>query len=203
MNQQAVLLSMHYLPCIEWFKHYLSAQSVLIEQNENYLKQTYRNRTVILGANGPLSLTIPVKKIAPKTTMADMLIDNSMKWQHQHWGSIVSSYQSSPYFMYYEHYFASYYTQPFDSLFAFNKGLLDTVLKIMKVEKTYELTTSYRQEYTDRIDLRQSISPKTTSALTFQSYLQVFTEKFPFEPNLSILDLLFNKGPESVQYLAS
>lgn len=189
------VFSLHYLPCIEWFSFWLKSENAVIDVHEHFVKQTYRNRTRILSANGPLDLSIPVKKQAHHTPMNQMRIENDFTWQHQHWQTIVSAYQSSPYFEHYQPYFEVLYQKEFNLLKDWNEVLLLQCLKLMKVEKKIEFSSSYIEDSGQIVDYRKSISPKVASAFLHQPYLQVFTEKFSFQPNLSILDLLFNKGP--------
>jgi hypothetical protein len=198
MNNAPAILSLHYLPSIEWFHHFLAGDTV-IDIHEHYLKQSYRNRCVILSANGPLALTIPVKKKDSKQPLATIEIENDFNWQKQHWEAIRSAYNSSPYFEFYAHYFEPFYTKPFTHLYAYNKALIELCLKLMKTGKPLVLSTKYIQE--EDHDLRNSIHPKKPSGINNKPYLQVFTEKFPFQPNLSILDLLFNQGPASRDYI--
>src|SRR6478609_707173 len=139
-----IILSSHYLPCIQWFQAFLSGgEEVVIEVHEHFLKQTYRSRTTILSANGKLALTIPVKKAANHTPMNEMRIENDFAWQHQHWQAIVSAYNSAPYFLYYQDYLKPLYEQEFTSLVEWNKVLLKVCLKLMKVD----VEPVYSQQY--------------------------------------------------------
>jgi hypothetical protein len=192
------VLSLHYLPCIEWFQVFCT-DDCIIDLHEHFVKQTYRNRTVILSANGKLSLTIPVRKEAHHTSIADMKIDNEVRWQHQHWQAIMSAYNSAPYFLYYQDQLKPLFEKPYTSLTEWNTDLLLVCLKIMKAEKVPAFTQQYAEP--GEGDLRQLISPKVTSVQTYKPYLQVFSEKFAFEPNLSILDVLFNHGPRWREFI--
>ena len=189
-----IILSLHYLPCIQWFQSLLLEQDVVIDVHEFYLKQTYRNRTCILSANGKLALTIPVKA-ANHTPMVDVKIENDFAWQHQHWQAIVSAYNSAPYFLYYQDYLKPLYNQEFTSLVEWNKMMLSICLKLMKHEGEPVYSTQYCTKQPTDTDLRMAISPKNKVEVFTKPYLQVFAEKFPFESNLSILDVLFNHGP--------
>lgn len=203
MKQSAVLLSLHYLPCVEWFRNALITDTVVIEQHEHFIKQTYRNRTIILSANGPLALSVPVTKNQSKIPVNQVCIDNTVRWQHQHWESIRSAYNSSPYFMYYEHHFEPLYKGRHDLLFEYNMTLVNKILSLLKKEVLWNFTETYEAQVSGMADLRDSIHPKKTTDAIFKRYLQVFAEKYPFQKNLSILDVLFNNGPDSLQYIFS
>lgn len=189
-----IILSSHYLPCIQWFQAFLSEGVVVIDVHEHFLKQTYRNRTCILSANGKLALTIPVKA-ANHTPMLDVNIENDFPWQHQHWQAIVSAYNSAPYFLYYQDYVKPLYEQEFTSLVEWNKAVLKVCFKLMKLEAEPVYSNRYCVAQATDGDYRMVISPKNREEVLTKPYLQVFAKKFPFEPNLSILDVLFNHGP--------
>jgi hypothetical protein len=179
----------------------LTNEEVVIDVHEHFVKQTYRNRTNILSANGKLALTIPVRKTAHHMPMAQVEIDNSFRWQHQHWHAIQSAYSSAPYFLYYQDYLKPLYEKEFTHLVEFNDVILKVCLKIMKVELAVLLSDSYIRAEANDIDGRLLISPKKDSAFAGKHYLQVFAEKVPFEKNLGILDLLFNQGPRWPEYI--
>ena len=195
------IVSSHYLPCLQWFQVFLSQEDVVIDIYENYIKQSYRNRTTILSANGKLALAIPVKKLANHTPMIDVKIENDFKWQHQHWRSIKSAYGSSPYFLYYQDYFEPLYTKEYTHLVEWNVDMLTVCLKLMKVEKQLILTKNYQTSLSADLDFRNQMNPKIKSDFVGLPYLQVFTEKFPFESNLGILDVLFNHGPRWKEFI--
>jgi hypothetical protein len=191
-----LILSSHYLPSIEWFHALLTHEEVVIDVHEHFVKQTYRNRTTILAANGKLALTIPVRKTAHHIPMHEVEIENDFRWQHQHWQAILSAYSSAPYFLYYKDHFQPLYEKEFSGLLEFNQALLKVCLKLMKVEEeNIPLSNTYIHAKETDTDGRLLISPKKESTFVTKSYLQVFTEKHVFQQNLSILDLLFNKGP--------
>ncbi|MFA6261824.1 MAG: WbqC family protein [Bacteroidia bacterium] len=192
------ILSLHYLPCIDWFMVFLN-QETIIDIHEHYLKQSYRNRCVILSANGPLALTVPVKKKTQKQPMATLEIEYDFDWQKQHWESIRSAYNSSPYFLYYQDYFEKMYSTKPKCLIEWNMKLIETVLQCIKVECTMHFSTQYLKQ--ENNDFRERIHPKREHIFVHPLYMQVFAEKYPFHNNLSVLDLLFNKGPESREYL--
>lgn len=192
-------LSSHYLPCIQWFRIFCGQEESVIDIHEHFVKQTYRSRTVILSANGKLALTIPVKKEAHHMPMVEVKIDNEVRWQHQHWQAIMSAYNSAPYFLYYQDYFKPLFEKEFTYLVEWNSALLDVCIKLMKLEQK----PVYSEQYIEvtGIDYRKQISPKIQPETTGKPYLQVFSEKFPFEPNLSIIDVLFNHGPRWKEFV--
>ena len=197
-----IILSSHYLPCIQWFQAFLSeGEEVVIDVHEHFLKQTYRSRTTILSANGKLALTVPVKKAANHTPVVEMLIENDFAWQHQHWQAIVSAYNSAPYFLYYHDYFKPLYEQTCTSLVEWTKTLLTVCLKLMKLNREVVYSQQYCMAQSSDTDYRMVISPKNKELVLTKPYLQVFAEKLPFEPNLSILDVLFNHGPRWREFL--
>lgn len=193
------ILSLHYLPNVLWMSYFLT-NDCTIDVHEHYIKQSYRNRCVILSANGPLALTIPVKKTAHKMPVHQIEADATVSWQRQHWESIKTAYGSSPYFIHYAPYFEPLFNQRVTSLMDFEIDLLKLVIKLLKVEVVPKLSEHFI-EITAEMDLRKAISPKVKPAVEFSPYLQVFNEKFGFVPNLSIIDLLFNYGTRAKDYL--
>lgn len=173
----------------------------MIDVHEHFVKQTYRNRAVILSANGPMALTIPVLKTAHKMPVNSLITDNTVHWQRQHWESLKSAYGSAPYFIHYADAFEKIYTSPVTNLAAFEIELLQLCIKLLKVDLTLSFSESYVVCGDNNVDLRHQINPKIKPEATFKSYLQVFTEKFPFEANLSVVDVLFNHGPRSIDYI--
>lgn len=194
------VLSLTYLPNILWMRHFLTNNAV-IDTHEHFVKQTYRNRTIILSANGPLALTIPVQKTAHKMPMKTLKTDNTIHWQRQHWESIKSAYGSAPYFIHYADEFEKLYQSAPETLLEFEIDLLTLCLKLLKIDARIHLSETYIIPESDDTDLRKIITPKIKTKENFKPYLQVFAEKFPFEPNLSVIDVLFNYGPRSINYI--
>jgi len=197
-RQPSTILGIHYLPCISWFQHFLFDENVVLDQHEYFVKQSYRNRSIILSANGPLPLIIPVKKNISKQPINTIEIENAFDWQKQHWEAIRSAYNSSPFFEHYEHYFYKFYHTEFKNLLEFNLELIKICLKLMKVEKEFNLSVKYVIPINIDKDLREIIHPKKKVDTDFKPYIQVFVGKFSFVKNLSIIDVIFNHGNDAI-----
>lgn len=203
-----VLLSTAYWPNLHYFYYLLNSDTVTIECFENYHKQSYRNRTQILSANGKIDLSIPIKKINTKELIKDVEISYKEKWQINHWRAITSAYKNSPYFEFFEDEIRYFYSKEFAFLLEYNTEQLRLILKILKLKKDISFTSSFEKDPKTTLDLRDSIHPKKEFTNDFGvseklkiPYYQTFENKFDFIPNLSILDLLFNKGLETIDYL--
>jgi len=204
-HQHTVLLSSAYLPPVSYFYFLLKYDRINIEQFETYPKQTFRNRCEIMSGNGKLSLTIPVSKLQGNRTITkDVIISNTQRWQQNHWRAISSAYLNSPYFEFYRDEFETFYKENFGNLLQFNNQLMNCVCKIIDIRKEFVFTTSYNHSPDKVLDLRSVISPKKEMKREhFPEYIQVFSTKLGFIPNLSIIDMLFNLGPETLDYLKS
>lgn len=195
-----ILLPIFYLPPVSWFSVLLHQNSeVVFEQYENFPKQTYRNRANIYGANGKLSLIIPIHHNG-KRAMKDIEISYSENWQHLHWKSIKNAYQSSPYFEFYEDHLKQIFDSEEKSLIKFNLRALEIMLKLLKTEKAYSLNDEYARNPAE-INYREKFSAKQPSEFEMEEYYQTFSDKLGFLADLSILDLICNKGPESLTYI--
>jgi hypothetical protein len=172
----------------------------MIEASENYLKQTYRNRCMIATANGIQSLSVPVENpTTDKCPIKDVRISDHGKWRHLHWQALVSAYGMSPFFEYYQDDFAPFYERNHQFLFDFNEQLRLTVCELLDIQPEVHYTTGFHPVVQN--DFREIIRPKypeRDDSFESQPYYQVFQGKYGFLPNLSIVDLLFNMGPESV-----
>ena len=193
-----MLLPIFYLPPIYWFSKFLNEDQISLEQWENFPKQTYRNRTNIYGANGKLSLVIPIKHTG-KRQMKDIEISYAENWQKIHWKSIKTAYQSSPYFEFYEDKLGEIYNTDEPLLAKFNLRALEIIQDILKTEKSFSLTEEYIKLCDN--DFRGEFSVKNPSHRGLSEYYQTFSDKMGFIEDLSIVDLLCNKGPETINYL--
>lgn len=202
------LLETAYWPNLHYFFYILNNEHSCIEQFESYHKQSFRNRTQILTANGKLDLSIPVKKVKDPGITKDVEISYAENWQIKHWRAITSAYRNSPYFDFFEEEIFDFYNQQFPSLIQYNLSQLQLIFKLLKLKKEITLTADFEKQPTGILDLRGTIHPKKSYLLDInvkdflqKYYYQTFEDKFQFQPNLSILDLLFNKGLEAVDYL--
>lgn len=203
-GDKTVLLSTAYLAPVEYYMQMYLRPHVIIEKQDNYVKQTYRNRCTIVTANGLQVLSIPVvKPDTLKCLTKDIRIADHGNWRHLHWNAIISAYNSTPFFEYYEDGFRPFYEKKFEFLFDFNEQLREKVCSLLDIEPSVTYSLCYKPEAGfNEIDLRESIHPKKPFlSAEFKPYYQVFDTRFGFQPNLSIIDLLFNMGPESVLYL--
>lgn len=197
-----VLVSTAYLPPSEYFSLILKADEILIEKEENYLKQSYRNRCYILSAHGPQLLTVPVYLGSiHKTSIKDIRIDYSKRWQKVHLGAIVAAYNSSPYFQFYFDEIEHVISAKNEFLLDLNMQLSELIMKMMKMKVKPAYTTHFESPGSKEYDYRYSLSPKKTSGYRVKEYMQVFSEGNGFVQGLSVLDLIFNTGPEAGSYL--
>jgi hypothetical protein len=197
-----ILLSTAYLPPVEYFATIAGTDEVLIEKEENYLKQTYRNRCCILSANGRQILTVPVYQGSyHKTCIKDIRIDYSKRWQQVHLGAFTSSYNASPWFLHYFEVIEKIILKNHKYLLDLNTGLLTAVLNFLKLNINISYTTVFKPIGDDKNDFRYRISPKIKSNYQAKKYLQVFGQKAGFVPGLSIADLVFNMGPDAASQL--
>ncbi len=193
------LLPIFYLPPISWFHELLSDSEIVLEQYEHFPKQTYRNRANIFGANGTLSLIIPIKHNG-KRTMKDLEISYAEDWKSLHWKSIKTAYQSSPYFEFYEDRLTKIFEGKESHLVEFNLKVINIILDILKTQKAYSLNTQY-EKTPEMEDFRDKFSAKNESEYDMEFYYQTFSDKLGFLKDLSVLDLICNKGPESLTYI--
>jgi hypothetical protein len=195
------LFSTAYLAPVEYYGHLAICENPIIEAHENYIKQTYRNRCVIANANNIQNLIVPVHKFSNHTLISDIKIDNSPDWQKNHWRSILSAYGSAPFFIYYDYILEPFFQKKYTFLLDLNLELQEEILKLLKFDTKPRLTESFIHNPDAVPDFRSSISPKKKTELNFPSYYQVFSDRHGFLPNLSIIDLIFNIGPEARDYL--
>lgn len=199
-----VLLTSAYLPPIHYFSKLYSAPDVYLEGYDHYVKQTYRNRCVIAGPEGPLALTLPVVHAdkGGKTCTRDIRLSDHGNWPHLHCHALQSAYEKTAYFDYYCDDLLPLYERKWTFLMDFNTALTDCILSLLDLHPRLQLTTAYRDASAyEAEDFRETIRPKTAYSFDHsfrpKTYYQVFASRNGFLPNLSIVDLLFNMGPES------
>jgi hypothetical protein len=186
-----------YLPNIEYMSWVVSQEKVILITNNHYQKQTFRNRTEIYGANGKLKLSIPVvhKKAQQRQMDKEVEIHYGNSWQKDHWKSLEASYRSSPFFEFYEDDFSPFYLQKYGKLMDLNIALIQKILSLIDAE----VEIIYDQKASEEVSNLIIAKPQTLKE--YPHYHQVFESKHGFINNLSILDLLFNLGPQSLEYL--
>lgn len=206
----SAIFSTAYLPPVEYFVYILLSEDIWIEAHETYPKQTYRNRCYIYGSNGIESLNIPVNKpYGNKSKTGEIIISYDQSWQKKHWRAICTAYRKSPFFIYYQDLIEPFYKKPADKLklLDYNYILIKALLSEIGINKSIQYTDCFEKEKSVVMDFRTFINPKTKHytiqvSKIYPVYDQIFAYKYGFIANLSILDLLFNKGPDTLKYLA-
>lgn len=210
----AILSSTFFGP-VQWYQKLFRYPEVLIEHCDSYVKQTYRNRCLIATTNGVQALTVPVsvERIAEMGRMESETwkeernvcrVSDHGNWRHQHWQALQSAYGDSPFFEYYEDDLRPFFTDRWELLYDYNEAIRQKLCELLDIQPHVAFTQRYATTYADCHDFRTTIQPKHAAPdADFQPrrYYQVYEQKLGFVPNLSILDLLFNMGPESVFYL--
>lgn len=206
-----IVLPLAYLGSVQYFSKLCSGDDVVVDIHEHYIKQSLRNRCEILTAEGVTTLYVNIVK-APneaKLSVKDTRIDYSKRWQHDHWNSLVSAYRNSPYFDFYAERFEPFYQKKYDFLFDLNSELIVLILELLGRNTPLKFSGKYIDPATPGItDLRHCLSSKPRLHRPDQNfhpvpYYQVFSDKYPFAPNLSIVDLLFCEGPGARKILRS
>ena len=198
-----ICLQSEYLAPVAHYILAFHAKKILIETQEHYVKQSFRNRCEIASANGIMPLTIPIEKASVrKPCMKDMRISDHGNWRHLHWNAIRSSYNSSAFFEYYQDDFRPLYEKRYEFLLDFNEAMREVIFQSLELDKVIEYTSDYQKELNPSImDLRPFAEPQKEIELKtkvhLETYYQVFQNKFGFQSDLSIIDLLFNMGPEA------
>jgi hypothetical protein len=192
-----------YFPPVSYFVHLLRHETIYIEQMETFPKQTYRNRCEIMTAAGKSRLIVPITKPQGNHTLTrDIRICYREPWREQHWKTLQTAYSSSPFYSYYADSIRPLFESPEPSLLTHNQAILQTISRLIGIDLPVEITTDYMKEPLERSDYRKKFSPKSKSqVIEFPRYPQVFEYKYGFIPDLSLLDLLFNMGPETVMYI--
>mgnify|MGYP002624939725 CR=1 FL=1 len=201
------LLQTTYFGPVQWYQKLCRYDRCAIEQYDSYQKQTFRNRCVIATANGLQALTVPVScdpaEGSDKCLVKDVRISDHNQWRRVHWNALQSAYSESPYFDYYADDLRPFFERKYEFLVDFNEAIRQTVCQLLDIHPTVEYTTSYHtpQLTNDFRDVIHAKHPEHDPDFQPKPYWQVFGRRHGFQPNLSILDLLFCMGPESVFYL--
>ncbi len=188
-----------YFPTIYQYAKMLQSRKVVFEVEDNYQKQTYRNRCFIYGANGKQLLNVPVTKVSGKQKTKDILINYSANWQKEHVKSLISAYKSSPFFEFYIDELMPVFMEQKKYLLDLNISIFSKLNEALQIDIPFKMTADYGKEIDN--DFRYLVNAKKDITPNLPKYIQVFHEKHGFIPNLSILDLLFNEGPNAEMYL--
>jgi len=199
-----IILHPTYFPSIASFVSIAKADNLTFEVCDNYQKQTYRNRMFIYGANGKIPLTVPVIYSQKNRQLyKDIKISEDTNWQDLHWKSMQSAYCSSPFFEFYQDDFQPLFYKKYQYLLDFNFRCLEIVYDSLELPFEFETTKVYEPNITDVLDYRFLVENRKELEQPFKPYVQVFDDKHGFIPNLCILDLIFNEGPNTMMYLES
>ena len=202
INPHQLILPTAYLPPVAWFHFLMKYETVLIEQHETYPRQTYRNRCEILTEKRVMPLSVPVTKVHGNHTKSrDILLNFSEPWPRNHWRAICAAYQNSPYFLYYRDALHQQMSKSHSNLLEFNRELILLLCEWLDINKDFRYTESYARYPDDSIDLRNMTPKQKWYKGKLSRYIQVFSERHEFAENLSIIDLLFNLGPDAAGYL--
>lgn len=198
--QMNILIHPTYFPSISHFVAIAKVDSVTFEMEDNFQKQTNRNRMYIYSPNGIQMLNIPVKNSNSKQKTKEVKLETAFDWQKQHFKSLESCYRTSPFFEYYEDALLPFFTKKHTFLMDLNLEAIDTVFKCLKINPEIKKTDEYFHEVPNHVDLRYIANGKK-DITKVETYTQVFGNKHGFLNNLSILDLLFNEGRFALDYL--
>lgn len=203
MGAEGIIVSTAYFPPLGYVSALLKARQAVIELHETYPKQTCRNHACIYGPNGIQTLSIPVNKpFGNHSKTKDIRIADALSWQRTHWRSIEAAYSNSPFFLYYQDYFRPFFEKKYEFLADINSEILETLLRLLRISTNITFSETYVAAPTALKDLRSILTAKHARAIC-PPYTQTFSEKHGFISNLSVLDLIFNLGPEAAEYLSS
>ena len=212
------LLQTTYFGPVQWYQKLKRYDHCVIEQYDSYQKQTYRNRCVIATANGLQALTVPVEVGGKKEEVREVRISDHNQWRRVHWNALQSAYSESPFFEYYADDIRPFFEQKYEFLIDFNEAIRQKMCELLDIETSVSYSSGFMvhgsgsmvQDSGFRVqgsgfkDFREVIHakhPQDDPEFQPRSYWQVFQHRYGFQPNLSILDLLFCMGPEAVFYL--
>ena len=198
-----VLLSTTYFGPVQWYQKLHRADAVLIEQWESCQKQTYRNRCIIETTQGVQALTVPVVR-GESQLIKDIRISDHGNWRHLHWNALQSAYGESPFFEYYQDDIRPFFEKRWDYLLDYNDAICQKMCELIDIQPSIQYSSDFVAEPNNVSDYRIAINPKhpiPDADFTPKPYYQVYSSKHGFLSNLSVLDLLFNMGPEGIFYL--
>lgn len=200
------LLSSAYFGPVQWYQKLNRSAHCLIECHDHFIKQTYRNRCIIAATNGLQVLTVPIERYeGAHCEMQNIRISSHGSWRHLHWNALQSAYGESPFFEFYADDLRPFFEHRWDFLVDFNMEITKKMCELLDIHPCITFTDAYvmdvQEGVTDYRDVIQPKHPLPDTAFQPRRYYQVYEQKHGFQPNLSILDLLFNEGPEAVLYL--
>ena len=200
------LLTSTYFGPVQWYQKLNQSDCCLIERHDHFVKQTYRNRCVIATTSGLQALTVPIERYeGAHCEMRDIRISDHGSWRHLHWNALQSAYGESPFFEFYADDLSPFFERRWEFLFDFNTAITRKMCELLDVHPQIAFTEAYASAEEEGVtDFRDAIRPKhplPDDGFRLRRYYQVYEQKHGFQPNLSILDLLFNEGPEAVLYL--
>jgi len=199
-----ILINPNYFPNIHQFTQIIKADNIIFEVSDNYQKQTFRNRTYIYGANGKLGLFIPVIHTHKKRELfKDVKISYESNWMDLHLKSLQSAYRSSPYFEYFEDDLIKLYSEKEKFLVDFNIKCFKLISNLLDLDLDFKISNEYLEKTSDIIDLRDLSNARKEKKIETPKYIQVFESKHGYINNLSILDLIFSEGPNSVSLITN
>lgn len=202
---RTLIIENQYFPSILFYSMVLRFERVELEAQEHFQKKSFRNRMQLPGPNGIQELSIPLQSGKTSISMKDVAISYEQDWRKNHWNTVENIYKNSPYFIHYRDGLETLFASKYFSLWEFQLAIHNWVFKTLKVDKVLDRTKEYIKSYDENhfADARDVISPKGIGLEDFKhgKYMQVFEDRTGFLPNMSILDLLLNEGPNSVQYL--
>jgi hypothetical protein len=201
---QAIISPVLPFPNILWWSITCSVTPILFDLSEHFEKMSYRNRYYITGPNGIITLSVPLAEgREQRRAMQDVRIDNKTRWQVQHWRTLTSVYNRSPFFEHYGPSLQRLFTEPFEKLVDFNMASIHWLKQQLRLQFEEKLIEQYQKEHTGvSADLRKKFKPGIEKkAVEEHAYYQLFSERNGFLRNLSLLDLLFTEGPHSLQWL--
>ena len=198
---ESILVHPTYFPSIAQMVAVSQAEKVVFEVAGNYQKQSYRTRAYIAHSNGKLLLNIPIKHTGKRQKSKEVMVENDFPWQSQHWKSLETAYRTSPFFEFYEDELYPLFNEPAERLLDHNICIFNTVCELIELEVPITYTQEYLKEPENNKDLRYLAKAKNQKTFNLKPYTQVFEANHGFLSNLSILDLLFNEGPNTLNYL--